>query len=833
MFIASNPVFSSNQVNAETNWEGFDSEQNVPLNKEWTITFNDDVDVSSLTSKNIYVLDPSQQKVNVTLLLLNEGNQVIVQPPEEGYLPNTSYSLYISEDVYSKSKKLLKKPVRKNFTTGTEISEEEAFIAREDSHNSVELKQGIISLPKEILDVLLNPVYEENSFTFAGAPEELKNISGGDIIILPPTSSYPYGWSKEVISCVFDGTNTVIKTIEPNMEEVIENIDISKVIPIEAKDMTLDPEVYPNIVSQSGTGNKRTFKIANSDGNSVGTIKFGMEGENPYIEFSGVELLPEGQDHGAATLGGKLKLLTPEVHLDSKWLSVNRLEFTSGIDNNLNVKFELSGQKEEATIPLGVPIPIKAYGIAGAQIQFFIKFTAEGQVYLDFEVTNTTYYNVGIKKVEDDWRGFNRSKMDASAKMNSLTGIMEGKMGAGVNVQAQVLQFTLAGVDIAAGYKTNISGQVSIDEVCFRQKDEIYVEATAQIGSEDNSFWDVEVPILSKPLTHKSTCGFKDILVDSIELKTGEAKQLTLKGVDKSGQAKEIELPDSSFDLESENKDIVTVNDFGKVIAKSNVMDGDATNITIKYDNGSDPEVTKTVKVLISSGVPSLDKMKEMVETIGSDISEVLISGWENNDNYGQNDFSTLEDDLKELATNEYIYGTLESYYEDYMCYECDSRMFPWEMATDLSFQVLESSSKKLVLQTVELTNEMTTGGFVTYTFKKENAKWLLDDYDFELFNVKPLNVSAKKAQEFLTNYYLDGSYYNYNEVEVAYSSTGTEIQRDWYTGQYHERTYYIFDVTTDNDEFKVKFFNFNGYFYSDEYQSFNVLSSFPQQKRG
>ena len=102
---------------------------------------------------------------------------MIVQPPDGDYLPNTTYTLYISEEVYSKNKKQLQSPVKMDFTTGTERDQEKAFVPRSESSNSVELKEGIISLPEEILAVLLTPAYEENSFTFRGAPEELKDIT--------------------------------------------------------------------------------------------------------------------------------------------------------------------------------------------------------------------------------------------------------------------------------------------------------------------------------------------------------------------------------------------------------------------------------------------------------------------------------------------------------------------------------------------------------------------------------------------------------------------------------------------------------------------------------
>ena len=61
---------NGNQVSAETNWEEFKNKQDVPLNKEWVITFSDDVEGTSLTEEYIYVLDSSNQKIPTTVLLV-------------------------------------------------------------------------------------------------------------------------------------------------------------------------------------------------------------------------------------------------------------------------------------------------------------------------------------------------------------------------------------------------------------------------------------------------------------------------------------------------------------------------------------------------------------------------------------------------------------------------------------------------------------------------------------------------------------------------------------------------------------------------------------------
>lgn len=88
---------------------------NVPIDKKFTVSFNQSIDSSSLD--NIYVEDENSNKVPVNLSVGDSDKKVVVSPVKN-YEEGKTYTLYV-KDVKTKrnSKKLLKKATKMKFTT--------------------------------------------------------------------------------------------------------------------------------------------------------------------------------------------------------------------------------------------------------------------------------------------------------------------------------------------------------------------------------------------------------------------------------------------------------------------------------------------------------------------------------------------------------------------------------------------------------------------------------------------------------------------------------------------------------------------------------------------
>ncbi|ARD48857.1 Ig-like domain-containing protein [Sporosarcina sp. P33] len=793
-------------------WKEFTEMKNVPLNKKWTITFNHEVELSSLIDDNIYVLDSTNGKVPVTIVQVDEGKQVLVSPPNEGYKPNSSYTLYISENVYSKERKLMKHPVKMPFRTGSSEVPVDSFQPRAESENIVELKEDVVDLSKRILTDLETLDYEGNLFVFIGAPEELSHLSVGDIFILPPTEDFPFGWSKEIITIEFDGSHTIIETKEPNMEDVIDKIDISQIIAIEAKDVMLDPEVYPNIISEEGRGNHRNFKVANRDEMSIGEIEIGMDGDNVFVEFSDIVL--KEQNLGEIKIEGKLESNLPEVFIDVQRMLPNRIEFVSGIEESFTLKYEFIGVEAEKYFNLGTPIPVKAYGVAGAEIQFYIKISGSGEVSLDFSLTSSREYRLGIKNGENGIEVYNDSTTATTPNIDGLTGTLTGKVGLGVGITAKIIQFELGGIEADAGYRAKIEGQISPGKICYTLSDSLYFDTTSRYRVSPTNFEKGKLLTYSIALSKGTTCDFIDILVEPVVLRGGEKTTLKLTGLDPWNISKDIELPDNKVSLKSNDTSIAGVNQFGDVVIYPEAKDGESTTITITYDRGKwKNPLTKEVEVIVQSNedvyhieMPTFEEMKIMAGDIGGKLKGVLESGA----NPTKDDFSTIVDGLKQYATDDYIYDELKPYYEEHVYSTIDVYLFPLQVDTDLVFDILEAKGNRVVVQTVERGNANTDGSHIIYTFKYENGRWLVDDYQSISLGSEPLPaLTTQEVEQYLSNYY---SKSNYNEeVNVTYLTTGTRKLYNYYTGRHENRTYYRYHITTTLYEYVEDFFIHNG----------------------
>ena len=95
-----------------------DEATDVPVHKEWTITFSFPVVESSVTPGSIYVMNSEHEKQPVSTSV--EGKVVIVHAPEAGYEPNEKYTLHITTDIsgqVGEEVKTLKESIVKPFTT--------------------------------------------------------------------------------------------------------------------------------------------------------------------------------------------------------------------------------------------------------------------------------------------------------------------------------------------------------------------------------------------------------------------------------------------------------------------------------------------------------------------------------------------------------------------------------------------------------------------------------------------------------------------------------------------------------------------------------------------
>ncbi|OLO27591.1 hypothetical protein BTR23_19995 [Alkalihalophilus pseudofirmus] len=74
--------------------------QDVPNNKTWSFTFNDNINSATIAPNSLYVLDATGTKVDS--LIINDNEQTItVLPPPNRYLEGETYSIYFTSKLKS------------------------------------------------------------------------------------------------------------------------------------------------------------------------------------------------------------------------------------------------------------------------------------------------------------------------------------------------------------------------------------------------------------------------------------------------------------------------------------------------------------------------------------------------------------------------------------------------------------------------------------------------------------------------------------------------------------------------------------------------------------
>jgi beta-N-acetylglucosaminidase len=109
-------LFIPSNVMATTNMIQMDHKTNVPVDKVWSIKFNQEINKDSIN--NIIIKDSEGKNVNGISLSYDSTNETVkVQPPALGYKKGQTYSIHIYATVKDMNNNGLKKHTSMNFTT--------------------------------------------------------------------------------------------------------------------------------------------------------------------------------------------------------------------------------------------------------------------------------------------------------------------------------------------------------------------------------------------------------------------------------------------------------------------------------------------------------------------------------------------------------------------------------------------------------------------------------------------------------------------------------------------------------------------------------------------
>ncbi|PIC77111.1 hypothetical protein CSV74_07515 [Sporosarcina sp. P19] len=112
-FVSVVPVSVQADSSMDFIWE---ESKGVPAAKTWTVTFNKPIDKKSVNKGSVYVRDSQGGEVTITPSVSSSGDKIIISPPDGGYKPEASYTLYLTTDIKELGGTKLKRNVIKHFT---------------------------------------------------------------------------------------------------------------------------------------------------------------------------------------------------------------------------------------------------------------------------------------------------------------------------------------------------------------------------------------------------------------------------------------------------------------------------------------------------------------------------------------------------------------------------------------------------------------------------------------------------------------------------------------------------------------------------------------------
>ncbi|GAB6769726.1 hypothetical protein [Bacillus cereus] len=582
----------------------------------WKFPFKKEIDKNTVQNK-VYILNEEQQRVPVRVEV--NKDEITINPPQDGYGKDKTYELFVEKDI--------------KYVDGNNIEPVHfTFISKRDEVAKGTFRNDLIKINKEQIDKV-----KENSITLKDSTLKGKLKKDSMIVILTGNEQEPE-IARKVSSVKEGGNKLTIDTTTPKFEELFDELDLYKDIPITAQDIKLDP------IDGLTLSNVNTGLTASTD-----PIMYLAEGKGSIINFNNVSFKAYGYEVTVkGTVDFKNGRVSPDVKVKNE--SIDRfhmyLEQSSETDLTVSVKHDKTEFKKnikpfekEKKFHIGnfkVPTGIPLVNVKG---EFFlvIELTASGE--LKASIRHTITDRVGFKNNNGDIKTYN--DLDVDLKDVQVYG--EGKVGAeagpGIGASLSALEVFSAGIEgRLGGY---IEGSIvapasDIENSCgniqmgYFGSGELYLKAFPSLESLADYYWgkiwgkgkekekDKELDYAfaekikfideKKKTKEWDSCKItKDFLSDpkEVTLKSGEEKDIGLilqffnKGTSKDENEKLEEADEKYISVRSKQKDVVEakVTKSGKVKLIANDMPSQqSTEVEVTYNN-KEKDMNKTVTI--------------------------------------------------------------------------------------------------------------------------------------------------------------------------------------------------------------------------------------------
>ncbi|PID02477.1 hypothetical protein CSV67_09250 [Sporosarcina sp. P2] len=588
------------------NTNGWDKSTNVELDKEWTITFSQELNKGLLLDDFIYVLNSKGEKLDSHVYYDKLVQKIRVQAPSGGYTPQSDYTLVIEEGLQSKGKQKMNKTVKKPFTTGELFTPKEQFKERKESTNDVLFEEDVTFLEEQ---VVLTDQYDTHTIRV----DSSRIYTTGDIIILPPTDQYPFGYAAKVVSVQSVTDGFTLKIVEPNLEEVLTEFDISEKNEVDAGDVVvsdelLDGQFSSSFVDQLGLLEPKIEVIEKDTGFSIHLSDVGYEFKKEGKPVDGVTINGEG----GIRLSGTIDFDNPVTTLDvekEKWYSipvVHNLGFSA--EQKLELAADMYGEAMvDMKFPLAdVPVPYASlkggkFAKAGVFVRLFLlmKYDAEGKAH--FSVSQEYLTGTGLNRTDKgEYKPYSTfERKDPVFKVEDLKGHLGMNKGLQVDVAGVILQWDLVALQNKGTFDVGVEAgklfeTADIEQYCYDFGASLNYAMTANVLAKSYEIFEGQYSV-----ARFSNCELKDLnfAEEKLELDAGSQKKLAIHGNLLDGSKIDFLLPHDFISFSSTNPDI-KVDSRGYIKVSENIKSGADSQIIMRYKT-THTEIEKSLPLVI------------------------------------------------------------------------------------------------------------------------------------------------------------------------------------------------------------------------------------------
>ncbi|MEJ1517768.1 Ig-like domain-containing protein [Bacillus cereus] len=213
----------------------------IPVKHTWELNFPKELDAKTVSKSNVYVRDEDKNQVKVKSEVSQDGKTLLISPPEGGYKEGTRYTIYIEKGLQYKDGKRDEQAAKMPFVTKRKDNEKLEF-----NKNLVHLKADAIKSQ------------QGNQIVVDKAAVD-KPIKEQTPLVIPTNDKYEPEQAVVVDSIKEEGSTYVITYKEANIKDIVDVIDIYKVLKID------DGIVVPD-------KNLQGIEITKTNGNGVAKV---------------------------------------------------------------------------------------------------------------------------------------------------------------------------------------------------------------------------------------------------------------------------------------------------------------------------------------------------------------------------------------------------------------------------------------------------------------------------------------------------------------------------------------------------------------------------------